>query len=283
VQAKKTKMNTKETIAELIFDEFRKTKSRANHIVMMQVFRFSLIPKLNPKEQDIFDDVVNALIDNGYLIYEKSSPECLRLTEKGFDYIYDDTTGPESEGIIKKKNSPSVELPEELYRNVIETINNYGKDLEQKPKLYKGHDEEGLRDHFLANLTGRYEKVTTTGETFNSNGKTDILLKDDRGNNLFIAECKWWNGPSVFHSTIDQLFENYVTWRDTKLAILFFVKNKDFSNVLKQIESEASKHKYFVEFIEVKDKTSFRFLFKQKDDENNKVSLEIMFFHFTEK
>lgn len=273
-------MNTKQKIAELIFDEFRKTKSRANHIVMMRVFRFSVIPKLNPKEQDLFDDVANELIDNGYITYEMSSPECLRLTEKGFDYIYDDTEDAESEGIIKKKNTPSSEFPEKLYQDVIETINNYGKDIEQKPKVYKGQDEEGLRDHFLTNLTGRYEKVTSTGETFNSEGKTDILLKDDKGNNLFIAECKWWKGPGVFHSTIDQLLDNYVTWRDTKLAILFFVDNKYFSNILEQIENEAKTHKYFIEFIEVKEKTSFKFLFRQKDDKNNKVSLHIMFFHF---
>lgn len=48
-QSAYTIMKSKEDIEELILDQFRKTNSRANHIVMIRVFRFSIIPKLNPK------------------------------------------------------------------------------------------------------------------------------------------------------------------------------------------------------------------------------------------
>jgi hypothetical protein len=44
-----------------------------------------------------------------------------------------------------------------------------------------------------------------TGETFNSKGKSDILIRNGNAN-LFIAECKVWNGKNKFVESIDQLF-----------------------------------------------------------------------------
>lgn len=83
-------MKTERQLAELIFDAFRKTQCRAGHIVMMRNIRFGIIDKLNPKEKDIFHTVLNGLIFTGYFTYEKDGSESLRLTEKGYDYIYDD-------------------------------------------------------------------------------------------------------------------------------------------------------------------------------------------------
>ena len=282
IQIANTTMKSKEDLQEIILDQFRKSNSRANHIVMMNVFLHTVILKLNPKEQDLFNDAANGLIAEGYITYEDASsgPECYRLTEKGYDRIYDDNFLSKSIPIIQKKKLPTSEFPDEVYQDVLKTLSDYGKDIEKKPKVYIGQDEEGLRDHFLTNLTGRYEKTSATGETFNKAGKTDILLKDDKGNNLFIAECKWWKGAGGFQSTINQLFNNYITWRDTKVAIIFFVENKDFSNVLGQIEDEAKKHQYYVNYLGIKDNSNFSFIFRQKDDVNNKVQVEIMFFHF---
>lgn len=274
-------MKSKAEIQEMVLDFFRRTNNRAGHVVHMNVFRHNLLHKLNPKEQELFLTGVNELIEKGYLLYEASGPECLRLTEKGYDRIYDDNfQEEESLPVIQKKQLPGTKLPDELYTDVLSTLSAYGRDLETKPRVYIGQDEEGLRDHFLTVLGSRYERTTATGETFNRQGKTDILLKDDQGHNLFIAECKWWKGPVVFHSTISQLFDNYVTWRDTKLAVLFFVDNKDFSNVLSQIKSEAEQHPYYLSFLTQKDDTSFSFIFRQKDDAAHEVKLEIMLFHF---
>lgn len=278
-----TNMKSKVQIQEIVLDLFRNTKSRDGHIIMMRTVNLSIYDKLNPKEQDIFSDSVNELIEKGYLVYETGSPECLRLTEKGYDRIYDDDfREEESLPIIRKKSLPTTEFPDALYLDVLNTLNTYGKDLEKKPRVYSGQDEEGLRDHFLTSLGARYDRTTATGETFNRQGKTDILLKDDQGNNLFIAECKWWKGSSVFQNTISQLFDNYVTWRDTKLAILFFVDNKDFSNVLGQIEMEAALHPYYVRFVNKTEESRFSFVFRQKDDVAHEVKLEIILFHFIE-
>jgi hypothetical protein len=83
-------MKNERELAELIFDTFRAPKCKTNEIVMMRSIRFGVIDKLNPKEKEIFFTVLNGLIFTGYYTYEGDSPECIRLTEKGYDYIYDD-------------------------------------------------------------------------------------------------------------------------------------------------------------------------------------------------
>jgi hypothetical protein len=65
-------------------------------------------------------------------------------------------------------------------------------------------------------LNGVFEGQAT-GETFNFQGKTDILIRA-QGKNIFIAECKFWKGEKVFLETIDQLL-SYLSWRDSKAAI----------------------------------------------------------------
>ena len=57
----------------------------------MRTFRTKVREQLNPKEQGKVVETVNTLIDNGYITYEDGSQriECLRLTDKGYDYIYD--------------------------------------------------------------------------------------------------------------------------------------------------------------------------------------------------
>ncbi len=83
-------MKNEREIAELIFDRFRSSNCKAGHVVMFRVLQHTLIDKLNPKEKELFFIVFNGLIFTGYFTYKSDSPECLVLTEKGYDYIYDD-------------------------------------------------------------------------------------------------------------------------------------------------------------------------------------------------
>ncbi len=83
-------MRNERDIAELIFDKFRASNCKTNEIVMMRSIRFGVIDILNPKEKEIFHTVLNGLIFTGYYTYHSDSPECIRLTEKGYDYIYDE-------------------------------------------------------------------------------------------------------------------------------------------------------------------------------------------------
>jgi hypothetical protein len=111
--------------------------------------------------------------------------------------------------------------------------------MEKKPSTYKDKDEKGIRDQFLLVLETRYDSTITTGETFNKGGKTDIILKYAKdGSNLFVAECKFWHGSSEFHKAISQLFDRYLTWRDSKAALMLFVIDKDFTNFIETIKKE---------------------------------------------
>ena len=74
-----------------------------------------------------------------------------------------------------------------------------------------------FRDHLLLYLEPRYEG-SATGETFNSTGKTDILIRHENSN-AFIAECKFWTGQKGYLETITQLL-GYLTWRDSKAAVV---------------------------------------------------------------
>lgn len=65
--------------------------------------------------------------------------------------------------------------------------------MERSPHAFAKMGEEDLRTHFLVQLNGLYEGQAT-GETFNFEGKTDILIRVE-GKNIFIAECKFWTGP----------------------------------------------------------------------------------------
>lgn len=180
-----------------------------------------------------------------------------------------------------KEFSSEPMMSKEMYDDILKVIYDSGKSMERKPALYKDKDEEGLRDQFLFVLETRYEGTTATGETFNRGGKTDILLKyAEDGSNLFVAECKFWNGASEFLEGISQLFDRYLTWHDSKAALLVFVKNKDFSNVLQTIKDKIKTHPYFVKEKGTRRDTSFSYLFRLPQDKNKPVYFEVLAFHY---
>jgi len=156
--------------------------------------------------------------------------------------------------------------------------------MEKKPALYIGKDEEGLRDQFLFVLETRYVGITASGETFNRSGKTDILLKYAQdGSNLFVGECKLWHGIKEFHEAINQLFDRYLTWRDSKVALIFFVKNNDFTKVLECVKEQIVTHPYYIRNNGFKGESSFSYLFRLAQDPDKKVFVEIMLFHYDKR
>ena len=176
-------------------------------------------------------------------------------------------------------SEPTISI--ELYHSILQVIYDFGKSMERKPSTYIGKDEEGLRDQFLLILETRYEGTTATGETFNRSGKADMILKYSKdGSNLFVAECKFWRGSSEFLKAISQLFERYLTWRDSKVALLIFVKSKDFSNVLDSIKNEIKNHSLFIKEIGERGESSFSYLFSLPQDKNKHIYFEVIAFHY---
>lgn len=79
---------------------------------------------------------------------------------------------------------PEPALADEQYENILQIMSNMVRVMEYSPSAFAHADEEAIRTHFLMQLNGQYQGQAT-GETFNYEGKTDILIKD-QGRNIFI-------------------------------------------------------------------------------------------------
>jgi hypothetical protein len=161
------------------------------------------------------------------------------------------------------------------YERILTIVSNMALVLERSPTAFRTLDEEDLRVHFLVQLNGQYEGQAT-GETFNFEGKTDILIRVN-GRNIFIAECKFWGGPKVLRATVDQLL-GYASWRDTKTAILFFNTNKNLTQVLQKIPEEILTHPNVVRALPYTSETGFRFMFRHRDDPERELLMTVLVF-----
>lgn len=170
---------------------------------------------------------------------------------------------------------PEPVLNNEDYEHILGVLDNMVHVMERSPSAFHHMDEEALRTHFLVQLNGHYEGQAT-GETFNYEGKTDILVRSgDR--NIFIAECKFWGGPKKLTETIDQLL-GYSSWRDTKTAVIIFNRNRDFSRVLAAVPEAVKQHPNFKRAIVGNSETRFRYCFSHRDDANRELLLTILVF-----
>ncbi len=172
--------------------------------------------------------------------------------------------------------TPEPTLDESNYWDILQIIHETGTEMERHPGIYLGKYEETLRDYLIMVLSPHFQSVT--GETFNKTGKTDILIRHEK-ENIFVAECKFWNGIKAFHEAIDQLL-GYLTWRDSKAAMVCFVENKELNPVLEQIESETANHPCYVKYYGKQVDSWFSFEFHLKDDHTRSVKLAVLCFHF---
>lgn len=176
------------------------------------------------------------------------------------------------------KAEPTID--KKAYFDILQIIYDVGKQFERLPSTYYKKTEEELRDHILLFLEPRFEG-TATGETFNKTGKTDILLRYENSN-LFIAECKFWHGQKAYLKTIDQLL-SYLTWRDSKAAIILFCRNNDFSNVILKTKQATKEHPNYLGFVDEKSDTWLNYRFHINGDKNREVKLAILLFHIPTK
>jgi hypothetical protein len=165
---------------------------------------------------------------------------------------------------------------DDIPQQILRVIHSAGIAMERHPSTFAKKDEEALRDQFLTVLTTRFP--STTGETFNKSGKTDILVRDGI-KNVVVAECKIWNGPKLYLQAIDQLL-SYLTCRDSVAAVVIFVKNKDFSRVRQSVEDETPKHSCFIKCCERTEDSWQAYLFHPPGDPEAVVQLEVLMFHF---
>ena len=118
------------------------------------------------------------------------------------------------------------------YDEILAILKCAGATMERTPNSYRSMGEEDLRNVLLASLNSSFNGIAT-GEAFRNNGKTDICIEAEN-RAAFVAECKMWTGEKEVAAAIAQL-DSYLTWRDCKTALIYFVRRKDFLAVAKKM------------------------------------------------
>jgi hypothetical protein len=137
---------------------------------------------------------------------------------------------------------PEPAIAEAHYEEALRVLVNARNGLERSPSTTAKLGEEDIRNLLLVTLNGQFEGAAA-GEVFNCTGKTDILIRvEDR--HVFIGECKIWKGPKTITDTIDQLL-GYLTWRDTKAAVLLFVRDGSLSEITPKAVAKFREHANF--------------------------------------
>jgi len=170
--------------------------------------------------------------------------------------------------------TPDPTLAQEQYETILALIRGAGRSIEQSSSRTRQHDEETLRDIFLVPLNAHFGAAT--GEAFNYQGKTDILIRSD-GGNLFVAEFKIWKGDKQFLAAIDQLL-SYLTWRDTKTALVILSRNAGFTEVIAKARDLTQSHASFVRGPVKLDESSYSFTFALPQDRERHVTVTVLLF-----
>lgn len=170
---------------------------------------------------------------------------------------------------------PEPTLDTDTYEQILDLIRSMVRVMELSPRAFEAMGEEDLRHQLLVPLNAQFEGQAT-GETFNFEGKTDILIRAD-GKNVFVAECKFWKGRKEFLKAIDQLL-SYLSWRDSKAGLIMFNRNRDFSRVLAEIHEALPEHAQFKREHKLADESSVRATLRQPNDADREVLLTVMAF-----
>jgi len=167
-------------------------------------------------------------------------------------------------------------LEDRIFEHILTVVRLQALQMEQAPKTYAQMGEEARRDVFLGTLNTHYEG-RGAAEAFNVSGKTDILIRYE-GKGLFIGECKFWQGAKSFTDAADQLF-GYASWRDTKLALIVFVRAKGLTEIIEKSHAALAAHPQFVSWQDAADETELRAIVSWPGDERRHADLNVFFVH----
>lgn len=165
------------------------------------------------------------------------------------------------------------------YADILATIKHMGSTYERTPRSYAAMKEEDLRNTLLAALNGTY-LGGAVGEAFRNNGKTDICI-EEKNRAAFVAECKMWTGQKVIADALKQL-DSYLTWRDCKTALIYFVRKKDFLAILQTAE-EALRAIPEMRQVQVLDKNEFKCCMVSTQNPGQQIQVRVMLFNMYAK
>lgn len=171
-------------------------------------------------------------------------------------------------------------ISHQAYEQILREIEIFGRNLEKLKSLHSKFDEEGFRDFFIPHLNSISFNHSASGETFNKIGKSDILIQDKEGVNVFIAECKIWHGEKELQKALDQLIERYVSWRDEHTALIIFNKDNDkFTQLVDTAKIAMESHPNCIKKIKDTSDTSSRFQFRNAEDPDKTIQIELTIFN----
>ncbi|KXB97077.1 MAG: hypothetical protein AA908_08495 [Chlorobi bacterium NICIL-2] len=133
---------------------------------------------------------------------------------------------------------PEPAISPEDYAEILTVVRSYRDLVERLPWTFGPMREEVLRDILLVVLNNQFGPVG--GEVFSRKGKTDIFIWHENSA-VFIAECKFWKGSKAFREALDQLL-GYLVWRDTKAALILYVREKNVTDVVEKADEVFKTH-----------------------------------------
>lgn len=177
---------------------------------------------------------------------------------------------------VHHKPTKDPELSLSDYDEILNVIQSMAKVYERSPSVFREMEEEYLRTILLVGLNGLF-KGNATGETFNGEGKNDILIRVN-DNNIFIAECLFWDGAVYFKKKITEQLLRYSTWHDSKLAAIVFNRKKNFTAVVQKMQEVAADLENLVLEMPYAAPNSCRHRFRRADDPQKHYILTCMAF-----
>jgi hypothetical protein len=176
---------------------------------------------------------------------------------------------------VTAKTEQEYTLAESDYQDILRICESMSLVMERSPTVFEKAEEGHIRVHYLVQLNGQYQGKAT-GETFNNHGKTDILIRHEN-KNVFVAECKFWEGYEGLKKTVDQLL-GYTTWRDTKTALIIFSRRQDFTSVINEALRAMKDHPGFKSGPKKEGESRFRYTFTHPNDKQRDIIVTLMLF-----
>lgn len=199
-----------------------------------------------------------------YLKIIPKETEPIKIEEKVIETLKE--IKPQS---VNAEREHYLKLEEKSYLQIYNTLIELSVYAQRLPKSYLKLDEEDIRDQIVNALNLKLKTATATGETFNVNGKTDIIIIDNKLI-YFIAECKIWKGAKKFLEAIEQLL-SYVSEDVFYTSLIIFNKNKN--KIIDEANELMRTHNDYIEQIDVN-----RLIFKHPKNKKYKLEISLIVF-----
>ena len=92
-----------------------------------------------------------------------------------------------------------------------------------------------------------------------------------------MAECKMWTGQKEIGNAIHQL-DSYLTWRDCKTALIYFVRRKDFLKVMQVAKTTIENLENVRQIVEI-DKNELKCLIVSNSNPGQLIQMRVFLFN----